>query len=72
MPEMELKSTDEFSFCPAAGEMAQRLRAFDWQSTTLGAPSGWREVLGGQIAWQTLALTAGLLTAGFLSDFHAH
>ena len=31
-----------------------------------------REVLGGQIAWQTFALTAGLMTAGFLSASHAH
>jgi zinc and cadmium transporter len=31
-----------------------------------------REAVGGQIAWQTFALTAGLLTAGFLSDSHAH
>ena len=42
---MKLKLIDEFNFCPADGEMAERLRAFDWQSTTLGPPSAWPQSL---------------------------
>ena len=35
----------EFNFCSASGEMADRLRSFDWPSTTLGAPRDWPESL---------------------------
>ncbi len=32
---------DSFGFLSADGEMADRIRAFDWSTTTLGAPGTW-------------------------------
>lgn len=34
-----------FGFLPERGEMAQRIRAFDWRATSLGEPEQWPENL---------------------------
>ena len=45
MSAMTPESTDDFNFCSESGEMVERLRSHDWQSSALGAPSSWPESL---------------------------
>lgn len=42
---MATKPSDVFNFCTGNGEMAERMRSFDWESTSLGSPSSWPESL---------------------------
>lgn len=42
---MITESSREFSFCVGGREMAERMRSYDWQSTSLGSPLSWPESL---------------------------
>jgi len=42
---MTTKPSREINFCTGDGEMAERMRSHDWQSTSLGTPSSWPESL---------------------------
>ena len=41
----EARSFAELTFISDSGEMAERIRAFDWSQTSIGAPEGWSPAL---------------------------
>src|SRR5262249_31694408 len=41
----EEKAFAELTFISNSGEMAERIRAFDWSQTSIGGPEGWSPAL---------------------------